>query len=74
MANTVEPLEWLDAVLVSFSEGDDGRAVWARDLAREKGYVMLDATALLTAAMRNVILAPGSSRFERGRRYRLNDS
>jgi hypothetical protein len=42
-------------------------------LASEKGYVILDAPALDKAARRNVRRAPGSSRFERGRR-RFRDS
>ena len=44
-----------------------------RDLASEKGYVILDAAALESAARRNVRRAPGSSRLERGR-SRFSDS
>lgn len=47
---------------------------WARALAREKGYVTVEAMALLTAAIRNVSLAPGSSRLDRGKRVRLKVS
>lgn len=36
--------------------------------------MIVEATALLTAAMRKVVLAPGSLRFVGGRNVRLNVS
>ena len=48
--------------------------VWARALAREKGYVMVDAMDLLIAAIKNVILAPGSSRWALGTKLLLKNS
>jgi hypothetical protein len=41
-------------------------------LARENGYVIVEATALLTAAIRKVNLAPGSSRLDLGRHLLKN--
>lgn len=48
--------------------------VWARALARENGYVIVEAMALLMAAMMNVACVLGLSRSNRGRNARLKVS
>jgi hypothetical protein len=43
-------------------------------LAREKGYVIVDAIALLIAARRNIVCGGGSDRLLRGSKLRFSAS
>src|SRR5450432_860323 len=80
-SSKVAPLEVIVAdetsdLMVDAASGLTGGRdpTWALALAREKGYVIVDAIALLTAAMRNVTLALGSSLLALGNNVRLNVS
>lgn len=48
--------------------------VCRRAFARENGYVIVEAMALLIAARRNITAGGGVSLFERGSRRRLSVS